>query len=539
MIDTRQVQAIEHSDRSRDRNLRDFLTISALLLAFCAATPARSDPAPDGTSAQTTTMPSPVVSPPPKELLPPLQLPQVDQSAAHSADKPTVPPPAAADAKANADLERMAGQLIIIGFHGATRDDRAVKRVVDEIKAGEVGGVMYLTENVRSLADVSAMNRAFLEAKPDMPPFITLDEEGGSVMRLRHGVRNVPSAERVAREFSGDVGGAKSLYARLANTLAASGFTVNFGPVVDLNINPSNPIIGRFGRSFGKDVPTVDKFATAFISAHHDAGMLTALKHFPGHGSSRADSHKGFVDITRTWRPIELEPYRNLIHGNMVDFIMVGHLYDQFASSGDDSALLPASLSPVWIRRVLRGNLRFEGVVISDDLEMGAIRKEFPALKDTVLRAVNAGVDVLLFSNTAAYDPDLADRVRAILVDEAKANPTFQKRIERSYQRVAELKRKLAESSRLRETAPATHPDEAPAAGAGRVASVADQLPDPTDVARNAFESKPGDGSSDATETLKGAMGGPHPGNADDTSVAEDTRGYFKALSENSPCGEQ
>jgi hypothetical protein len=211
MIDTRQVQAIEHSDRSRDRNLRDFLTISALLLAFCAATPARSDPAPDGTSAQTTTMPSPVVSPPPKELLPPLQLPQVDQSAAHSADKPTVPPPAAADAKANADLERMAGQLIIIGFHGATRDDRAVKRVVDEIKAGEVGGVMYLTENVRSLADVSAMNRAFLEAKPDMPPFITLDEEGGSVMRLRHGVRNVPSAERVAREFSGDVGGAKSL----------------------------------------------------------------------------------------------------------------------------------------------------------------------------------------------------------------------------------------------------------------------------------------------------------------------------------------
>jgi beta-glucosidase-like glycosyl hydrolase len=177
--------------------------------------------------------------------------------------------------------------------------------------------------------------------------------------------------------------------------------------------------------------------------------------------------------------------------------------------------------------------------VISDDLEMGAIRKEFPALKDTVLRAVNAGVDVLLFSNTAAYDPDLADRVRAILVDEAKANPTFQKRIERSYQRVAELKRKLAESSRLRETAPATHPDEAPAAGAGRVASVADQLPDPTDVARNAFESKPGDGSSDATETLKGAMGGPHPGNADDTSVAEDTRGYFKALSENSPCGEQ
>ena len=120
---------------------------------------------------------------------------------------------------------------------------------------------------------------------------------------------------------------------------------------------------------------------------------------------------------------------------------MVGHLYHKdYAGSGNIK--LPASLSPKWIGGVLRGQLKFGGVVISDDLEMGAIRKQFD-LHDTVVGAVNAGVDVLLFSNTAAYSPDLADKVRAILVEEAAGDPTFKDKIEASYARIVAMKARI------------------------------------------------------------------------------------------------
>jgi len=218
---------------------------------------------------------------------------------------------------------------------------------------------------------------------------------------------------------------------------------VNFGPVADLNINPDNQIIAKYGRSFGKSAKTVATYDEAFIQAHHDAGLLTALKHFPGHGSSTADSHAGFVDISKTWSPSELDPYKTLFDNGYDDFVMVGHLYHKdYAGSG--AVKLPASLSPEWIGGVLRGQLKFAGVVISDDLEMGAIRKLFD-LHDTVVDAVNAGVDVLLFSNTAAYSPDLADKVRAILVAEAEADPAFRTKIETSYGRIAAMKARIGQ----------------------------------------------------------------------------------------------
>jgi beta-N-acetylhexosaminidase len=280
-----------------------------------------------------------------------------------------------------------------------------------------------------------------MAASPELPPFITLDQEGGAVQRLTGavGFKEVPNAQTVARKDS--PAAAKALYAKMAASLAGLGFTVNFGPVVDLNVNPDNPIIGKFGRSFGVDPAKVVAYAEAFIAAHHAAGLITALKHFPGHGSSTTDSHKGFVDITKTWKPTELDPYEALIADGYDDMVMVGHLYDA-NYAGDSTEELPASLSANWIEGVLRGQIGFKGVVVSDDLEMGAIRKRF-TLKQTVVRAVEAGVDVLLFSNTAAYTPYLADTVRRILVTEAKANPSFRARIEASYKRIVALKQRI------------------------------------------------------------------------------------------------
>lgn len=337
-------------------------------------------------------------------------------------------------------LEQMAGQMIIVGFAGDSTGDEGVVNVREEIAAGLLGGVMYLKTNVASLDGVKAMNEAFRAASPDLLPFLTLDQEGGFVERLTRdvGFPETPSAAAVA---AAGISEARSTYNRMAAGIADLGFTVNFGPVVDLNRNKNNQVIGKFGRAYGSGANTVTIFAEQFIAAHHDVGLVTSLKHFPGHGSSTADSHEGFVDISKSWDPIELEPYRALFAQGYEDFVMVGHLFHS-GYAGDGDLKLPASLSPEWITGVLRNELGFKGVVISDDLEMGAIREHF-GLKDTVVRAVNAGMDVLLFSNTAKARPTLAAEIRQILVSEAEADPAFKARVEESHARIVAMKGRI------------------------------------------------------------------------------------------------
>jgi beta-N-acetylhexosaminidase len=284
------------------------------------------------------------------------------------------------------------------------------------------------------------MNELFRASSPDLPPFITLDQEGGAVERLTKavGFAELPNAATVAADNS--PAEAEAIYAGMARKVAALGFSVNFGPVADLNVNPDNQVIAKLGRAFGKSADTVAAYDEAFVQAHHEAGLITSLKHFPGHGSSTADSHEGFVDISKTWSAAELEPYGILFGDGYADMVMVGHLYHKdYAGQGTK---LPASLSPKWIDGVLRGQLGFKGVVISDDLEMGAIRKIYD-LHDTIVQAVKAGTDVLLFSNTAAPSGGLATKVRSILVAEAESDPAFRARIEASYARIVALKARI------------------------------------------------------------------------------------------------
>lgn len=336
-------------------------------------------------------------------------------------------------------LAEMAGQMVVVGFEGDDVGDASVRKVTEDLAEGRIGGVMFLKKNVKSLEAAEAMNAAFRAASP-IVPFITVDQEGGAVERLTKsvGFKEVPNARTVAANNSPEA--AEAIYAEMAKGIADVGFTVNFGPVADLERNPNNQVIAKFGRAFGKDAETVIAYDRAFIEAHRAEGVLTSLKHFPGHGSSTADSHEGFVDITKTWSEDELEPYRVLIDEDMADMVMIGHLYHADYATGDER--LPASLSPRWIDGVLRGDLDFDGVVISDDLEMGAIRDHFD-LEETVVRAVSAGMDILLFSNTAYQRPSLGKEVVDILVEKAEADPDFAARIEASYARILALKTRL------------------------------------------------------------------------------------------------
>jgi beta-N-acetylhexosaminidase len=284
------------------------------------------------------------------------------------------------------------------------------------------------------------------DARPTPVPFIAVDQEGGLVQRLtrQNGHLYIPSAWKVGRNPSfSDPESAVRLYAGMAKDLAEAGFNLNFGPVVDLNLNPDNPVIGQRERSFGADPNTVTQLARAFIVAHRDAGIVTVAKHFPGHGSSRADSHKTLADISDTWREIELEPYRQLAKDGLLDAVMIGHLYHPRFSDGDR---LPASLSVRAVEALrAKGYIGFQGVVVSDDMEMGAVRGEY-SLEERVIKAVNAGTDLIVFSNEKSHDPELGVKVHTVMSEAVKDGRISRVRIEQAYGRIMLLKRRLMQN---------------------------------------------------------------------------------------------
>ena len=331
-------------------------------------------------------------------------------------------------------LKLMAGQMVMVGFRGTSAQGKGVRAVLDEIRRGELGGVMIMGHNVRSIAQLQTLSRALRKAAcmgRQPVPFIAIDQEGGLVQRLK--TTRYPSAKKMA---SLGPKAAAQYYGKMARELRAAGVNVNFGPVVDVDVQGrKNPIIGRMGRAYSADAAKVTQYAKIFVRAHHKQGILAVAKHFPGHGSSLSDSHKGFTAIPAWSAKRELLPYRKLATGkDAVDMVMVGHLYNKAWGA-------PASLSYKAVSGILRRQVGFSGVAITDDMEMGAIRKSY-GWGQAIRLAVNAGEDILLYSNTARYDPFLARKIRDGIL---KANP---RRIAQAYGRIMRLKARLGDPCR-------------------------------------------------------------------------------------------
>jgi beta-N-acetylhexosaminidase len=343
------------------------------------------------------------------------------------------------------NLDSMIGQMIMVGFAGANERDPGVMAVRDQLAKGVIGGVVLYPENIGSQTELRALTAFLGNAKSSPVPFIAVDQEGGLVQRLTHrdGYTYFPSARSVGRNPSfASPESAIRLYKAMADELAEAGFNLNFGPVVDLNLNPDNPVIGGRERSFGADPNAVTALARAFILAHREAGIVTVVKHFPGHGSSHTDSHKALADVSETWREVELEPYRQLAHDGLLDGVMIGHLYHPRFSDG---ARLPASLSGRAIHALrAEGYIGFQGVVFSDDMEMGAVRDDY-SIEERVLKAVNAGTDLIVFSNVKSRDPELGVQIHAIIADAVRDGRISRLRIEQAYGRIMLLKRRLAQ----------------------------------------------------------------------------------------------
>jgi beta-N-acetylhexosaminidase len=341
-------------------------------------------------------------------------------------------------------LDAMIGQMIMVGFHGRSERDAGVVAVHEELAEGTIGGVVFYPENIGSPQRLRALTAYLRNAKSSPVPFIAVDQEGGMVQRLtrRNGYKYFPSARSVGRNPSfASPESAERLYATMAEELAKAGFNLNFGPVVDLNLNPHNPVIGLRKRSYGTDPHSVSALAAAFIRAHRQAGIVTVAKHFPGHGSSRADSHKVLADISDSWREIEIEPYQELAEDGLLDGVMIGHLYHPRFSDG---AKLPASLSGRAVSALRGKTIGFHGVVVSDDMEMGGVSDDY-SLEERVVKAVNAGTDILVFSNEKLQDPELGAKIHAIIANAVRSGRIPRFRIEKAYGKICLLKRRLAE----------------------------------------------------------------------------------------------
>jgi len=342
------------------------------------------------------------------------------------------------------------GELLLIGFAGTqVEGNEEVRALVCDVKVGglilferdaRTGEPRNITgpEQVRRLtADLQALARECA----GRPLLIAADNEGGLVMRLSTRVGYLPTPPPQALGEAGDLAATELESRRMGATLREAGINWNLAPVVDVAVNPLNPAVVTLGRTFSSDPQQVIAQARAFIQGMHDAGVLTSLKHFPGHGSSRTDSHKGFVDVTETADlKVELEPYRVLIKEGLADSVMTAHVFNRGIDFHN-----PATLSRFAIGRYLRSKLGYKGLVVSDDLLMGAIRERYGVEEASVL-ALQATVDMLLISqNQGKVERSAGERVIAGIRQALRDGRLSPKALAVSIERVRALRSRIAQ----------------------------------------------------------------------------------------------
>ncbi len=266
-------------------------------------------------------------------------------------------------------------------------------------------------------------------------PFIAIDYEGGAVDRLSH-IEGCLKTQNPCELALLSEEALRAEAGKMANTVKTLGFNLNFAPVVDLNLNEEQGIIGKLGRSFSADPNQVAHVARIFVEVFAEQGLTCCYKHFPGHGSAIGDTHQGFVNVTETFQSKELEPYSLLLAGKELPaMIMTAHVINHKL----DASGLPATLSHTVLTGLLRQELGFDGVIVSDDLQMHAIANHY-SLEDALRLTINAGADMLIFANQ--FGEITATEIIESIEKLVHANHIPKSRIEQAYQRISDLKQK-------------------------------------------------------------------------------------------------
>lgn len=310
------------------------------------------------------------------------------------------------------DLEQLCGQLLVIGFNGTTVPDSV--RV--QLQRNALGGVILFGRNLPDVETAWKLCQQVADlSTTKFPPFIAIDQEGGRVQRLRDRVLDLPPlgvwsplAETHLR---------RKIAFQQATELAAVGFNLNFAPVIDVNSNPQNPVIGD--RSPSADPRLVTQIGAVLIEGQQAAGVMACLKHFPGHGDTTVDSHHDLPTVNKSTvelRKSELYPFERLCRRAAA--VMTAHVLFPVLDNE------PATFSPRLCTTLLRKEFAFEGILFSDDLEMGALSRKW-AIEESAIKAVKAGCDALLVCSS----PELQTRAHRALVTQADKDPAFRARV--------------------------------------------------------------------------------------------------------------
>lgn len=335
--------------------------------------------------------------------------------------------------------------MLMMGFSGCEIDSQSP--VVKWLQQDGIGGVLLFDmdcqtkspgKNLKNREQIKNLTRQLNHyagsAHADgLPLFIALDYEGGAVDRLFHIDGCMKTMKAQDQALLPD----EALYLeaeKMAITLNELGFNLNFAPVVDLNLNEQQGIIGKLGRSFSAQPTEVIRAAKQFVTAFSHYGITCAYKHFPGHGSACGDSHEGFVDVTEQYDANELVPYKALLNDkNLPAMVMTAHVINRHL----DSSGLPATLSHPILNNLLREEIGFDGVIISDDLQMQAISNHYP-LDEALCLTINAGADMLIFANQlgSITATEVVDKIEQLI----NCGAIERARIEQAYQRISQLK---------------------------------------------------------------------------------------------------
>jgi len=334
-------------------------------------------------------------------------------------------------------LENQISQMLMVGFKGTEPDSDAES--LESLQKHCPAGVVLYKHNITSPAQLVSLI-SNLQKHSHTPLFIAIDQEGGNVVRLRYdqGFCPAESAQEIGRQNQ------PHITAKWANTIASDlarmGINLNFAPVLDLDSNTQSPVIGKYGRSFSHLPQLVTENARIFCQVMNQHKVYNCLKHFPGHGSATTDTHLSSADVTHTWDSAELKPYQELIEENAADMIMVSHVINR-----KYDALYPSSLSRAIITGLLRDRLGWQGVVITDDLQMNAVSQHY-SLADSLRLAILAGNDLLLFGNTRSTHQVKISQLCQIIRDLVLAGKIPRSYIERSCQRIKQLKAKFIDT---------------------------------------------------------------------------------------------
>ena len=363
------------------------------------------------------------------------------------------------------NLEQMVGQMIMTGFHGdgSGENSENFAAISEQISRGQIGGVILFDVDVSGLLAqgmdiVEAKKQIFssnlknttqvkelteqLQSKAQKKLLIAVDQEGGNIQRLKqeHGFAPIPSAAELGR---GDTKTTYNTAYNLGNRLGKLGINVDFAPLLDVNVNPQSPAIGAKDRSFSSDPAVVTEHGRAFANGLADAHIAYSFKHFPGHGSAGGDTHAGITDITNTYQDYELNPWRDLLKdASPYTMVMVAHVIN------NNFDTLPASLSKKTIQMVR--DMGFNGVIVSDDMDMGAIANEY-GFEKAIELAINAGNDILVFGNNLTFDQNRGRDVNKAIVKLVNEGKIKRSRIRESYNRIIQLKDHLTDKNREHE----------------------------------------------------------------------------------------